>query len=312
MGRTVTKKVKKTTTRPRAPDKRTYKPPERFLNSENEKIASDDSKSDSQVNGPGTRSRSRLAKEFISEQEKREERAERNRSLSSKRSSLLGAAAAIEKQQEQSDFAKKLRERVNLALQKSDSDDSFTSGQSDSDDSEAARPRMNTSGQVRIEEASHHSSLDATRPGASSPKANSLVSHAAFEELLQRTMERQTNAILDAVLWLNENQARRGTGSYIGYQQATSAHNSAIQSDAGASVVSSIANSRVSSNVISSVSQHRVRDWLTSTENITQGSLLTEANIDTLTNERVRKLAVMNSCFFGCVSIETCLQYMFY
>ena len=134
---------------------------------------------------------------------------------------------------------------------------------------------MNTPEQASSEEASHHSSLD-----ASSPKANSLVLHSAFEELLQRTMDRQTNASLDAVLQLNENQARRGTGSYIGSQQATSAHNSAIQSDAGASVISSIANSRVSSSVIPSVSQHRVRDWLTSTENITQGSLLTEASID--------------------------------
>ena len=98
---------------------------------------------------------------------------------------------------------------MNLALQKSDSDDSFSSDQSDSDDSETARPGMNTPGQARVKEASHHSSLDATRPGASSPKANSLVSHAAFEELLQRTMERQTNAILDAVLRLNENQAKR-------------------------------------------------------------------------------------------------------
>ena len=52
------------------------------------------------------------------------------------------------------------------------------------------------------------------------------------------------------------------------------------QTQLGASVVSSIANNRVSSNVISSVSQHRVWDWLTSTEYITQGSLLTEANID--------------------------------
>ena len=107
MGRTVTKKAKKTTIYPRAPRKRASKPPRRFLNSKNEKIASDDSKSDGQVSGPGTRLRSRLAREFISEQEKREERADR-KSLSSKRSSLLGAAAALEKQQKQSDFAKRL------------------------------------------------------------------------------------------------------------------------------------------------------------------------------------------------------------
>ena len=49
MGRTDTKKAKKTTIRPRAPGKRTSKPPRRFLNSENEKTASDDSKSNGQV-----------------------------------------------------------------------------------------------------------------------------------------------------------------------------------------------------------------------------------------------------------------------
>ena len=100
---------------------------------------------------------------------------------------------------------------MNLALQKTDSDDSSTSGQSDGDDSELLMPGLNTPEQARVQEASNHSSLDATRPGASSPKANSFVSHAAFEELLQKSMEWQTNAILDAVLLLNEKQARRGT-----------------------------------------------------------------------------------------------------
>ena len=217
----------------------------------------------------------------LSRSKKRERRAKRRRSFSIKRSSLLGDAAAIEKQQVPSYFAKKLRERVNLTLQNSDSDDSSASGQSESDDGEVLMPGTNTPEQARVEEASNHSSLDAARPRASSPKTNSFMSLAAFEELLQKSIEKQTNAILDAVHCLNENQARCGTGSYIGSQQVTNAHNSANQSNAGAIVISSEASSRVSSSVISSVSQQRVRDWLTSTENITQDSLLTKANIGT-------------------------------
>ena len=138
---------------------------------------------------------------------------------------------------------------MNLARQKSDSDDSSTLSQSNREDGEVLMPGMNTPKQERVEEASNHSSLDATRPGVSSPKANSFVSQAAFEELLQKSMKRQTNTILVAILHLNENQARRGMESYIGSQQVASAYNLAIQSDADTSVVFSVANSRVSSSI---------------------------------------------------------------
>ena len=72
-------------------------------------------------------------------------------------------------------------------------------------------------------------------------------------------MERETNAILDAVLRLNENQARRGKISHNEFQQATNANNSAMQSDAGVNVISNVAISRVSSSVIFSVFQQRVQ-----------------------------------------------------
>ena len=67
------------------------------MNSENEKTASADSESDGQVSGPNICLRSKLAKEFITEQGKRGKKAERRRSLSSKRSSFQEAAAALKK-----------------------------------------------------------------------------------------------------------------------------------------------------------------------------------------------------------------------
>ena len=46
--------------------------------------------------------------------------------------------------------------------------------------------------------------FDVTMPRMLSPKANSVVLQAAFQEL-KKFMERQINAILDAVLRFNEN-----------------------------------------------------------------------------------------------------------
>ena len=54
--------------------------------------------------------------------------------LTNKRSSLLRVAAAIKQLQEPSDFAKKLHEKVSMTLQKSYSDDSSISNNSDSND----------------------------------------------------------------------------------------------------------------------------------------------------------------------------------
>ena len=65
---------------------------------------------------------------------------------------------------------------MNLALQKLDSNDSSASGQSDSNDGEVLMSGTNTPEQTRVEEVNNHSSLDAARTRASSPKANSFVS----------------------------------------------------------------------------------------------------------------------------------------
>ena len=257
MGRTVTKKTKKTTIRPRAPGKRMSKPPRRF---QNEQAASDNSESDGPVSGPGTRSRSRLAKEVIAEQEKREKRAERNDSSDSL--SLLGAAAALERQQEPSEFAKALQKRVALAMQPSETSDS--SSASDSDGEGVQMPRT-----VKVTAAGQQTAVEAAR-------ANSVISEEAFAELQRRQLavEQQTGAILAAVRSLTDSISKRDGDSHS-VQQAVHTAPSVVHSDAHASVASSVASSHVSS-----VSQQRINGWARkSVENVAANPQLTENNL---------------------------------
>ena len=235
------------------------KPPRRF---QNEQVASDNSESDGQVSGPGTRSRSRLAKEFIAEQEKREERAEKRRSLSSERSSLLVTAAALERQQEPSEFAKALQKRVALAMQPSETSDSSSASDSDGEGVQMLRT-------VKVTAAGQQTAVEAA-------KANSVISEEAFEELQRRQLavEQQTGAILAAVRSLTDSISKRDGDSHS-VQQAVHTAPSVVHSDAHASVASSVASSHVSS-----VSQQRINGWARkSVENVTANPQLTENNL---------------------------------
>ena len=233
MGKTVTKKAKKATVRSRAPGKRPSKPPSRF---QGEQAASDSSESDGQGSGPNTRSSSRLRAELIAEQEKRDRRAERKDG--SDRSSLLGAAAALERQQEPSEFAKALQKRVALAMQPSEPSESSSS--SDSDDESGQMHTAATDKPAKVNTAVQQTVAEVHR-------ADSVLSEENFEALQRRqsVVERQLETILAYVRSLTDSVAKRD-GDSRGVQPVVHTTPSAVFSDARASVASSVVSSRFS------------------------------------------------------------------
>ena len=269
MGRTVTKKVKNTTMRPRATGKRQSKPPRRFMN---EQIAPDVNVSDSQGASPNTRSTSRLGAELIEERGKRAERKDSSDSLS-----LLGAAAALERQQEPSEFAKELQKKVALAMQPSEPSNSSLA--SDSDGESAPMPRIVTPKPVKVLAAGNQTALKA-------PRVNSVVSEEAFEELQRRqgAVEQQTGAILAAVRSLADSIAKRD-GDTPKVQLSVPTALSVVHSDAHTSVVSSVASSHVSS-----VSQQRTNGWTRG--NVENGAANLQLSKNNLRNHNKRIEAI--------------------